>query len=623
MHEHVPAEQPDETADSPPPPHGPRLRVILALVIASAAALLVGIKLGGQLHPNQPETPQTQQAAKGKQYYTCGMHPWVVLPNPGDCPICHMKLIPLDPAKFSGEVTISPEMTQNIGVRIAPVTTGPLTSVIRTIGSVDYDETRLRDVSLKIGGFVQKLHVDTTGEPVQKGQPLLEIYSPELYAAQEEYLTAYRDSRTLGKADASAWSRDLLAAARKRLENFDISPQQIAELEKSGKASKTMVLSSPYQGLVVSKNVVAGQKVEPDMVLYRIADLSRVWVMVTVYEYQIPFIQSGQKAVMTLPYIPGQTFQGKVAYIYPTVNQETRQVKVRMEFENPALLLKPGMFVNVELRNTLARDRILVPREAVIDTGSRQVAFVSLGEGRFEPRVVKVGAEGENGTLEILDGLKSGEMVVTSGNFLLDSEARLREALVKMVRGDPAAAQKTQAAPTGASELTTLPEGMAREISLLAENYFVIGQRLSEDTITGVDEPARRIAASVDRMIAIAIPGHEHFWHQHMEAAEIRGKALELIEAKDLAKAREIFADLSMAMSKLLKATGVPPTFGKEVQELHCPMYRQGQGGTWWLQAAGKTRNPYYGQSMLECKDQQLALPVTGAPPSKPRQVAP
>jgi RND family efflux transporter MFP subunit len=619
-----------EPAPSSPPPQGPRLRVILLVLAVGAITLWAGIKwshqfgsLWARIHPAAaPEKPQTAEAGK-TQYYTCGMHPWVILPKPGDCPICHMKLVPLDPSKFTGQIAINPVITQDIGVRVAPVTVGPVTRVLRTVGAVDYNETLVRDVNLKISGWVEKLYVDYVGQPVRKGQPLLDIYSPELYSAQEEYLQAYRHATASPAApaakdmpDVGKWNADLLAAARKRLEYFDISAEQIRELEKTGQVTKTLTLRSPYDGLVIEKTAFEGTKVDGLMRLYRIADLSKVWVMVTLYEYQLPFVRLGQPAVMSLPYIPGQTFAGQVTYIYPYLNQKLRQVKVRLEFENPDLLLKPGMFATVELRNTLAGERILVPRESVIDTGERQVAFVSLGEGKFEPRDVKLGVRAEGGQVEILAGLKPGEMVVTSGEFLLDSEARLREALAKMIKGTPAAGQKTEAATAGMSELHALPEDAAKALTGLLDGYFRIGAALANDSTAELAAPARQVAENADALGRTTIPEDEHFWHKHLEVATIGGRAQELAKTADLGQARERFADLSVALDKLLQATGVPPSYGQEVQQLHCPMYREGQGGTIWLQPSGEVRNPYYGKAMLGCFDTKVSLPVTGAKPA-------
>ena len=609
-----------------PPPRRPHLGLALALALAGLAGMAIGVIGHAPLRaaydwaaakvsrtPTEESAPAAE-AARPTEYYTCGMHPWVILPHPGDCPICHMKLVPVDAARFRGQIAIDPVMTQNIGVRVAPVVSGPVSRVVRTVGAVDYDEALLGDVTLKISGWIEKLYVNTAGQPVEKWQPLLEIYSPDLYSAQEEYLSAFRRREAVKAAapsDAAAMDADLLAAARKRLDYYDISAEQIQALEQSGKAAKTMTLRSPLRGTVVMKNVVEGQKVDAGTTLLRIADLSKVWVMVTVYEYQLPYVEVGQKAVMTLPYVPGQTFEGKITYIYPYMNPELRQAKLRMEFDNPARVLKPGMFANVEVTSTLARHETLVPREAVIDTGTRQVAFVSLGQGRFEPRPVTTGVEAEGGTIVVLDGLKPGEMVVTSGEFLLDSEARLRESLAKLVEGTPAAAQPSAAAAAGPTELKTMPEAAARALGGVLDGYFALGAKLADDSAEGLDAPARSVAANMDALLKVEMPDAPHFWHQHGEAADVRGKALELVKAADLAAARELFADLSIALGKLLRASGVPPAYGKPVVELHCPMYREGQGGNIWLQLEGEVRNPFYGKAMIGCFDRKVAVPTT------------
>jgi membrane fusion protein, copper/silver efflux system len=604
---------------SPPPPHGPRLRVILLVAVLMAAALAAGVvwseNLKSLVRPRPTETPQTEEAKT--PYYTCGMHPWVILPKPGQCPICHMDLVPVQAHKETNVITIDPVLTQNIGVRVTPVTRGPVRQVVRTVGSVDYDERLVRGVSLKVSGWVEKLYANATGQEVEADAPLLEIYAPDLYSAQEEYLLAFRQQEAAGRDAAPPMTRagaDLLESARKRLEYLDISAEQIRTLEKAGRPSKTLVLRSPFRGTVVAKNVFEGQKVEAGVELLRLADLSKVWVLAAIYEYQLPFIEVGQKAAMTLPYVPGQVLEGQVAYVYPYLNPELRQAKVRLEFDNPTGRLKPGMFANVELVRTLASDRILVPREAVIDTGMRQVALVSLGQGRFDPRPVRVGVESEGGMLEILDGLRAGELVVTSSEFLLDSEARWQENLAKMVAGNLASAQTSAAAPAPAGDLAELPEPAAKALATILERYGVIGSHLADDNTEAIAAAARDIAAQADALTQVPISGRPHFWHEHAEVATIGGKAVELAAAAgDLGRARETFGDLSIALSKLLRTTGVPPAYGKPVEELHCPMFRAQQGGTTWLQNAGDAKNPYYGKEMLDCFDQRAALPVTGA----------
>ncbi|MEE8154172.1 MAG: efflux RND transporter periplasmic adaptor subunit, partial [Phycisphaerales bacterium] len=478
---------------------------------------------------------------------------------------------------------------------------------------------------MKVPGWIEKLYVDYLGVEIDEGQALFEYYSPALYAAQEEFLLAYRNKSRIAAEfvpQAAQGAQDLFEAARTRLEYFDVSPQQIEELIAAGVPSKTMTIHSPHKGVVIAKHANEGMRVDLGMQVYRIADLSKLWVMVTLYEYQLPFVQVGQRAMMSLPYIPGQTFEGEVIYIYPYLDEKTRQVNVRLEFDNPDGVLKPGMYTNVELKNTLARDRTLAPRAAIIDTGERQVTFVSLGQGKFEPRDVRTGIETDEGMVEILDGLRPGELVVTSGQFLLDSEANIREGLAKFVHGDLASDQETAVVVAGASELSSLPAEAVEAIGEILDAYFAIGDTLSRDSTDGISLDARALAQGVDRLLKITLPNDEHFWHRHDEAATVRGKSLELIDQSDIEQARLAFADLSVALSKLTRATGIPPAYSTEVHELHCPMFREGQGGSIWLQPKGDVRNPFFGSQMLECFDERSVLPMTGAT-SRPEEDPP
>jgi Cu(I)/Ag(I) efflux system membrane fusion protein len=587
-----------------------------AKIIVLVAAVVVALGLARLIwHKSAtPVSEVTAGAPEAGQYYTCGMHPWVISPRPGNCPICQMKLVPIDPAKFTGEIVINPVVVQNIGVRVAPVVAGPVTQVIRTVGTVDYNEALARDINIKVAGWADKLYVDYLGAPVEKGQTLFDLYSPALYSAQEEYLQAYKNRGRIGAAfvpGAAKGAEDLLAAARRRLEYFDITADEVDALQKRGAPAKSLAIKSPYKGTVIVKNIYEGMKLETGTLAYRIADLSRVWVMVTLYEYQLPMVYVGQRAVMRLSYIPGQTFEGRVVYIYPYMNEKLRQANVRLQFENSDLLLKPGMFATIELKSTLAENRTLAPRDAVIDTGQRHVAFVSLGQGRFEPRNVTVGVEVENGMLEILTGLKPGEMVVTNGEFLLDSESNMRESLAKMIQGTLASQQKTESMVTAEGTLRMMPQPVADALAKMLDGYFAVGSKLANDTVGGTAPDARQISQAVEELIITPIPENDQFWHKHTEVATIGGKAQELENETNLEKARLKFADMSIALGTLIAATGVPASYPHEVQQLHCPMYRQGQGGNIWLQRAGPVRNPFFGSVMPGCFDERHTLPVT------------
>jgi len=597
-----PAGRAETPPPSPPPPGSVRPRTVAVALVAVAAALWFGTKIGARSAKDVAEdSPEASaEAEHAPHYYTCGMHPWVVLPRPGPCPICGMPLVPLDPAKFSGEVTIDPVVVQNIGVRIAPVVTGPLIHTIRTVGSVDYDETRVRDVNVKIAGWVQKLHVDSLGQPVRKGDPLFELYSPDLYAAQQEYLLALQGGKLGG-------GESLVEAARTKLRYYDVPAAEIAKLEQRGEPAKTMTLRSPYAGVVTEKMAFEGMRIDPGMRAFRIADLSKVWVMVTLYESQLPYVKVGQDARMTLPYLPGEELGGKVVYVYPYLDRKARQAQVRVEFDNPGLLLKPGMYATVSLEGRLGERRTLAPRESVIDTGERKVAFVSKGKGRFEPRQVRTGVETDGAMIEILEGLAPDEQVVTSGQFLLDSEARVREALAKMI-GAGLAVPAEPPPERGAGQPTAaLPQAAGQALSAALEAYLAIGRALAKDELAPVEARATEAAEAVGRLTSIQVPGLPHFWHEH-DGAALGEAARALVGAETLAIARTRFAAVSDAVTKLLRDTGVPSGVGP-VEALHCPMFGE-KGGATWLQPPGEVRNPYFGKAMLACFDERSTLPA-------------
>jgi multidrug efflux pump subunit AcrA (membrane-fusion protein) len=406
-----------------------KIKIIPVLLVA--ATLSAGVFFAGCSKP--PD--KTAGATETKTLYTCGMHPQIIQDHPGNCPICGMKLTPVrkqdagtGTPEASSTIAVDPSTIQTMGIRTAEITRGPLRRLIRTVANVDYDETALADVTTKYKGWIEKLNLDATGALVNPGDPLFEIYSPELYSAQTEYLAAL--SATSGGPNPE--DRALLDSARTKLKFYDISEAQIAGLEKTRQATKTLTITAPISGFVVEKNVVAGQMVDSGMKLYRLADIGVVWVYAQVYEQDLSAVQLGQEATMTLSYLPDRKFRGRVTYVYPTVDEKTRTARVRMEFHNPGYFLKPGMFATVELVADISASALLVPDSAVLRSGQKNTVFIALPGGKFEARTVALGLNGENDQDQVLGGLAEGERVVTSGQFMLDSESQLREAIQKM-----------------------------------------------------------------------------------------------------------------------------------------------------------------------------------------------
>jgi Cu(I)/Ag(I) efflux system membrane fusion protein len=314
-----------------------------------------------------------------------------------------------------------------IGVKYQPVTKRPLEKLIRTVGRVAVDERKLAKVTIKFHGWIEELFVSALGDHVKKGQRLFTIYSPDLVASQEEYLLAVRGQKQLGSSEfpeVAQGSKDLLEAAKRRFQLWDITEDHIRELEQTGKVMKTLPIHSPITGTVMKKDVLAGAHVEPGQELYTIADLSQIWILADVYEYELGFVKKGQKAAVTLSYDPGTVLTAQVGFVYPTLDPKTRTAKVRFELANPEEKLKPDMYANVELNVSLGT-KLAIPQEAVIESGQKQVVFLHHGGGKLEPRLIKTGIKAGDWS-EVLEGLKEGDHIVTSANFLIDSESRLK-----------------------------------------------------------------------------------------------------------------------------------------------------------------------------------------------------
>jgi Cu(I)/Ag(I) efflux system membrane fusion protein len=463
-----------------------KLKLILTGTLLVAA---IGLGVFAADSSSKPDATNVAAVASGKTLYTCGMHPWIIQDHPGNCPICGMKLEPVhktavatppaarkilyykstmkpgetspNPGKDSmgmdmvpvyaaeaaaansSAIAIDPATIQMMNIQTTEITRDPLRRTIRTVGTIDYNETALVDVTTKFKGWIEKLDVDATGQLVMKGDPLFDIYSPELYSAEAEYLAVLNSTN-----DSSDLA--LREAALDKLKFFDISDAQIAALARAREPRKTMEILAPADGFVIEKNIVQGQLVDAGMKLYRLADLGIVWVFAQVYEQDLPYVQLGQEATVRLSSLPDREFRGRVTYIYPNVDEKTRTAKVRLEFENPGYFLKPGMFVSAQMISELKPSVLLVPDSAVLRSGEKNTVFVALPGGKFDPRTVELGLEAEHDQYEVVSGLQAGERVVTSGQFMLDSESQLREAVQKM--REPAGAAVQMPATTNTSE---------------------------------------------------------------------------------------------------------------------------------------------------------------------------
>jgi RND family efflux transporter MFP subunit len=556
----------------------------------------------------EAKTKAEAPAEEGKKerkikYWVAPMDPTYIRDKPGKSPM-GMNLIPVYEGEEElpeGVIKIDPVIVQNIGVRTTEVTRGPLDMTIRTVGHVTYDEEKVEHIHTKVSGWVEDLYVDTTGEEVRKNEKLLSIYSPELVSTQEEYLQAMRYARVTGSSkfeDIAGGGAALLDATRRRLLFMDIDPKQIEELEKRGEIQKTMVLRSPVDGVVINKNVLGGMKVSPGMELYMIADLRTVWIMGSVYEYELPFIRVGQEAEITLPYEPGVSYKGRITFVYPYLSPATRTVQIRIEFKNPGLKLKPDMYVDIMVKSRIADDAIIVPSESVIRTGTRSVVIKFLGEGKFFPQEVVLGPEG-SGMVQVEAGLKEGDTIVTSGQFLIDSESNLRETINKMLEAKKATQPvetKEEGKPAGikpeeipAFEIN-LNSGQDQRVRDIMGAYFKIHDALVSGAPEKVKEQAHKIS-DLNRQLKELAPGGKA-----VEITSAVDKSMQGFLSGDIEKAKDSFKILSKALVSYVKGSGREKALISGVKIFYCPMAEQV-----WLQKTTEVQNPYLGKEMLLC----------------------
>jgi Cu(I)/Ag(I) efflux system membrane fusion protein/cobalt-zinc-cadmium efflux system membrane fusion protein len=402
---------------------------------------ICGMKLMPVKGTQAPEEPSAKPQGERKiEYWQAPMDPTFISDRPGKSPM-GMDLIPVyedeaeDPAP--GTIQIDPVFVQNIGVQSEMIQRTDIPFTIRTVGNLKYNDAQIAWVNTKYEGWIEKVYVNYVGEPVEKGQKLFEIYSPQLVTTQKEYLQALDYAKRMSQGnypDIAGRAQSLLEASRERLSYWDITEEQIAELEKTQQLRRTLAVVSPMEGLVVEKmdQALDGMFVKAGMNLYKIVNLSTIWVEVDVFENQIPWLGVGQSALIQLPYEPGKQYRGRIRYLYPSFNKKTRTMKVSIELANPGQKLRAEMYANVTFEVPSARDVLAIPEEAVIHSGTRNVVVLDRGDGKFQVKEVVLGVNG-SGLWEVKQGLEEGDLIVVSSQFLIDSESNLQEAIRKMI----------------------------------------------------------------------------------------------------------------------------------------------------------------------------------------------
>lgn len=557
---------------------------------ATASARMQSDDAGtGTINTEHPHGSSGTEPEAGKQLYQCSMHPNVISDKPGVCPICGMDLQPVTQISAKGISGRAPvELTglqeQLINIRTSPVTKAPFDQTLRAVGRVVVNEENTATLNSRVMGWVEQLYVDKTGERVGKGQSLLEIYSPALYSAQQDFMIVYNRAQESGASDG------LLESARKRLELWGISDEQVRELEQTGTPSLTLTLTAPLAGTVIDKQVVAAQMVEPGMPLYRIADLSEVWVLAELYESELPLVEIGQKATVTTRAYPGRQWEGRVDFIYPFLQGKTRTNQVRVVLPNADGLLKPDMYVDVELARDLGPS-LSVPASSIFDTGKRQYVFVEQSDGIFVPTLVQLGPRVGDRQL-IRSGVEPGDEVVVDGNFLLDSESQLKAVASGMGDEAPAAADDPDEVPGPIA----LPDAAQELYSPLLESYLSIHHALANDELEGLSTEAAKLREQVN-IIADSDVRPSDQTDIYQQRVEELHNSVQNFSAGSLDEARIAFGNVSFDLIALL--TQFPPPFGTALHVVNCPMWEKSPAR--WIQTQEQIVNPFMGQQMPSC----------------------
>ncbi len=666
-----------------------RASLYVLVLLAAAGGVYVGSRWHSSVRPmlGMKAADQSQESGErgaekdAKQLWTCGMHPQVIQDKPGDCPICHMKLTPLNvdntampsdgashdhsasmahngqpqadrkvkywwdpmlsppyisdkpgkspmgmdlipvyederagggPGGVGGAVTIDPAVVQNMGVRVAMVTEAPLARSVRLVGYLDEAQPNIVDINLRVSGWVRRLHANVEGQRIEAGDPLFDLYSPELQVAVEELITARR-ARAGTNSDGGergAVAGALYDAAANKLELFGLDPRQIEALSKLDKAPAVITFTSPVTGDITEKPVVEGAAVKMGDRVLRIVDHSTLWLDARVFEKDLPFVAVGHHATAMLASRPEGSVDGEIMFVDPRVDPRTRTSLVRIAIPNPSLTLKPGMYATVRLESQVADRAVMVPREAIIDTGESQVAFVAEGVGRFQPRRVKMGLAGSDGLVQVLEGLAPGEAVVTSGQFLIDSESRLREAIQKFLSQQAPAGtgRGTSAASSPLAASVEVTPDQQQKIDMVVSEYLKLSGALG-----AVQDQATPLEMAPLLSAAHALHGTLSGTNHEPLAVGV-AKAAEAMKGHPLDHQRQMFSALGERVISLVDV--MPPTtaVAKDLYVMNCPMAPGGAKGD-WLQISPDVANPFFASDMKACGALVREVTTKGARP--------
>jgi Cu(I)/Ag(I) efflux system membrane fusion protein/cobalt-zinc-cadmium efflux system membrane fusion protein len=591
------------------------IAIVASTIVLTLAAVFAVQTISAKLRPKSALAPAAASTAQPKQLWTCGMHPQVIQDHPGFCPICHMRLVPLNSDSYADAgnssngqrkilyywdpmlgpssiahapgksamgmdlvpvyedeqsggptVKIDPTIVQNMGVRTAEVSRGPLEKTVRTVGMLEVPEPGQYEINLKISGWIKKLYANQEGMHVHKGEPLFDLYSPDLLVAEEELIGAIKSLKSLRQNAPDTMrseTEDLVDSAKEKLRLWDVADQDIEAIAAATEAPETIPFRSPTDGHVLDKMVIEGSAVQAGMKVMRIEDHTNLWLVAQVYEDDIPLVALGQTVEATVDGVPGKTYTGPITFIYPHLDHMTRTAVVRVTFDNPNHELSPGMYATANILTQPVSDAVLVPREAVIDTGTRQIAFVALGEGHFEPRKVRMGVMGDDDRVQILEGLAPGEIVVTSGQFLLDVESRTTEAIDKLRQSSAntdgqALGTETQTTPSTASAISVqslvIVHCPMKNADWLQRGEVIANPYLGTAMPT-CGEISRTIAAPLDGSSLDELTKDYLVVSQSLDADSLDAEAVQALKSAAEKLPNDQFAAIQSAAAKLAAAT--------------------------------------------------------------------